>query len=126
MRLVGYEDMNTSLSDEKHSHFSFCIYLKIGHKNRENIFFLISFFYSQKTNNVDELGKFVEITENELLNKSKNYMTISSFKKLLNLFRVNLNNRTDLLRKYPAQVTYNFINFEDTPMKYKESFNKLH
>lgn len=53
-------------------------------------------------------------------------MTISSFKKLLNLFRVNLNNRTDLLRKYPAQVTYNFTNFEDTPMKYKESFNKLH
>lgn len=53
-------------------------------------------------------------------------MTFSSFKKLLNLFRVNLNNRTDLLRKYPAQVTYNFINFEDTPMKYKESFNKLH
>lgn len=53
-------------------------------------------------------------------------MTISSFKKLLNLFRVNLNNRTDLLRKYPAQVTYNLINFEDTPMKYKESFNKLH
>lgn len=100
--------------------------LAIGHKNRENIFFLISFFYSQKTNNVDELGKFVEITENELLNKSKNYMTISSFKKLLNLFRVNLKNRTDLLRKYPAQVTYNFINFEDTPMKYKESFNKLH
>lgn len=45
-------------------------------------FFLIS-FYSQKTNN--ELRKCVEMIENELLNKSKNYMTIPSLKKLLNL-----------------------------------------
>lgn len=106
--------------------FLFAFIWKLAIKIEKIFFFLSFFFYSQKTNNVDELGKFVEITENELLNKSKNYMTISSFKKLLNLFRVNLNNRTDLLRKYPAQVTYNFINFEDTPMKYKESFNKLH
>lgn len=46
---------------------------------KKYIFFLIS-FYSQKTNN-----EFVEMIENELLNKSKNYMTIPSLKKLLNL-----------------------------------------